>query len=209
MSLARHFPGLEPEATALRDAFLAWQCRIRQIMMRDEMGRPGAGVMPALHLGDAAEPMGHVITVLSKAPGHGLVPEMRHIVQRTNDPARRREDALKLFSEMYYQRPREFSDLLTATFPPDSPGAAAIREAGRVRLVFEAYNQRFDLACRVWRLAEHHPSYQSTWWHNALFNPALPADTVILGFEPDWTASSAEPDPRPSPPARVARPDRF
>lgn len=209
MSLARHFPALDPQATALRDAFLAWQCRVRQIMMRDEMGRPGEGIMPALYLPGHDEPMGHLITVLSKAPGHAQVPEMRHIAQRTNDPARRREDALKLFSEMYYQRPREFSDLLTATFPPESPGAAAIREAEQVRLVFDAYRQRYDLTCRVWRLAEHHPSYQATWWHNLLFNPGLPAGTVILGFEPDWAASSANPDPGPTTGARGATPDRF
>lgn len=209
MSLARPFPALDPEAIALRDAFLAWQCRVRQIMMREEMGRPGDGVMPVLHLGDAPEPAGHVITVLSKAPGHAQVPEMRHIAQRTNDPARRREDALKLFSEMYYQRPREFSDLLTATFPPDSPGAATIRQAGRVRLVFEAYRQRYDLMCRVWRLAEHHPSYQATWWHNVLFNPGLPAGTVVLGFEPDWTASAADPDPRPDRAPAPTEPDRY
>ncbi|HUF56891.1 MAG TPA: hypothetical protein VMM55_10075 [Thermohalobaculum sp.] len=193
-------PGPRPpdaDAAALRRAFLGWQCRVRQIIMREELGRPGPGIMPAVRLQDEAEPLGHLITVLSKLPQHSKVPEMRHIARRTMDPARRREDALKLMSEMHYQRPDEFSDLLTATFPPRSPGAAKLRAAERVRLVFEAYRQRYDLAARVWRLAEHHPSYQSTWWHNVLFNPALPRGTVILGFEPDWSASSADPDPRP------------
>jgi hypothetical protein len=28
-----------------------------------------------------------------------------------------------------------------------------------------------------------------------LFNPGLAADTIILGFEPDWPRSTADPSP--------------
>lgn len=179
----------------LRDGFLRWQCRVRQMMMREERGRPGDAVMPALTLAGADEPMGHIVTVLSKSPQYSKTPELMHMVRRTMDPAQRREAALTLFSETYYQKAGEFSDILTATFPPDSPGAAEIRAAGQVTLSFDAYSQRYDLACRVWALAEHNPLFQATYWHNLLFNPALPADTVILGFEPDWSQSSANPSP--------------
>jgi hypothetical protein len=179
----------------LRDSFLRWQCRVRQMMMREDRGRPGEGVMPALTLAGDDTPMGHVVTVMSKAPQYSKTPEMRHMARKTNDPAQRREAALTFFSEYYYQKASEFSDILTATFPPGSPGAAKIREAGRVNLTFEAYNQRYDLACRVWTLAEHNPLHQATYWHNLLFNPGLSADTVILGFEPDWQYCDADPSP--------------
>lgn len=179
----------------LRLAFLRWQCRVRQIMMRDQAGRPSDGIMPSVTLAGEDEPIGHVITVLWKTGRHSITPEMRHMVRATNDPAQRREKALRLFSEFHYQKPEQFSDMLTATFPPGSPGAARIREAGACRLGFEAYNQRFDLACRVWLLAERNPGWQATYWHNLLFNPTLAPDTVILGFEPDWSRSSAEPSP--------------
>jgi hypothetical protein len=180
---------------ALRDSFLRWQCRVRQMMMRDDQGRPGDPVMPSLTLPGQAEPMGHIITVMSKAPQYSKTPEMRHMVRKTNDPAQRRQSALTFFSEYYYQKASEFSDILTATFPPDSPGAAAIRAAGRVTLTFQAYGQRYDLACKVWALATHNPLHQATYWHNLLFNPNLPSDAVILGFEPDWARSSADPSP--------------
>lgn len=180
---------------ALRDSFLRWQCRVRQMMMRDAHGRPGDGIMPSLALAGAAAPMGHIVTVLSKSPPYSRTPEMRQMARRTNDPALRREAALTFFSETYYQKVAEFSDILTATFPPGSPGAAAIREAGRVRLGFSAFSQIYDLDCRVWALAGHNPLWQATYWHNLLFNPNLPSDTVILGFEPDWARSSAEPGP--------------
>ena len=188
--------GLRPEPHPLRDAFLRWQCRVRQIMMRDEAGRPGDGIMPALTPKGANEPLGHIITVMSKSPAHSKVPEMRHMATRTQDPAQMRESALKFFSEFYYQKASEFSDVLTATFPPDSPGAQAIRRADRCTLSFEAMGQRFDIDAKVWKLATKNPLWESTYWHNALFNPGLPKETVILGFEPDWDASSAHPDPR-------------
>ena len=181
--------------TDLRDGFMRWQCRVRQIMMREGMGRPGEAIMPAVTLAGEDAPMGHVITVMSKAPQYSRTPEMRHMARKTNDPALRREAALTFFSEYYYQRAAEFSDILTATFPPDSPGASRIRAAGQVTLTFAAYNQRYDLACRVWTLAGHNPLHQATYWHNLLFNPGLAADTIILGFEPDWSRSTAGPSP--------------
>ena len=136
---------MESANLALRDHFLGWQCRVRQLMMREAAGRPGDAVMPALTLAGAREPIGHVITVMSKSPRYSKTPELKHMARRTNDPAQRREAALAYLSEAYYQKPAEFSDMLTATFPPGSPGAATIREAGRVTLTFAAYSQRYDL----------------------------------------------------------------
>ncbi len=112
------------------------------------------------------------------------------------DPAQRRDQALQFFSATYYQKAAEFSDILTATFPPGSPGAATIREAQTVRLRFEAYTQVYDLTCKVWRLAAHNPLYRSTIAHNQLFNPTLAPDTEVLGFEPNWDASSSDPEVR-------------
>ena len=63
-------------------------------------------------------------------------------------------------------------------------------------LVFEAYAQKYVLPCKVWRLAAHNPLYQATYAHNLLFNPALPPDTEILAFEPDWTGATSDPEIR-------------
>lgn len=181
--------------TALRDSFLRWQCRIRQMMMRENQGRPNEGVLPELFLPGAETSMGAIITVLSKAHGFSKTMEMQHMVRKTRDPALRRESALKFFSETYYQKGREFSDMLTATFAPGSQGAAEIRDAGFCRLEFSAFNQTYNLHCKVWALGENNPLWQSTYWHNLLFNPNLPADTTILGFEPDWSQCTADPSP--------------
>ncbi len=178
----------------LRLAFLKWQCRVRQIAMRDNFGRPDDAITPALFLGDDPEPLGHIITLLNKSPGYSVTPELNHMIAKTNDPAQRRDQAIRFFSATYYQKAAEFSDILTATFPPGSPGAQKIRESGAVRLVFDAYAQVFELRCKLWRLAPHNPLYQATVAHNTLFNPALHPDTEVLGFEPDWSASRSNPE---------------
>ena len=185
----------EAEAAVMRDAFLRWQCRVRQISMREAMGRPDDAVMPAVTLPGEDESLGHVITVMSKAPAFSKVPELRHIVKSTHDPAQRREKGVRLFSAAYYQQPREFADLLTATFPAASKGAASIRGAGRCKLTFDAYAQRWELDCGVTLLTPRHPLHEATWWHNQLFNPSLSAETQILAFEPVWRTALAEPDP--------------
>jgi len=187
-SLATAF-GASITDSPLKDSFLKWQCRVRQIAMRDADGRPDDAIMPAVTLAGQDEPMGQIITLLNKAPAHSVTPEMRFMAKKTNDPAQIRDGALKYFSATYYQKHREFSDILTATFVPGSEGAAAIRAADRVTLTFDAYAQRFDLDCKVWRLAAHNPLYQATMAHNLLFNPALHPDTEVLGFEPDWDTS--------------------
>ncbi len=177
----------------LRMAFLRWQCRVRQIAMREREGRPDDAIMPDVHLPGEAEPMGAIITVLNKAPDHSLTPELKHMSARTNDPAERRAKAIEFLSASYYQKAAEFSDILTATFAPGSPGAKRLHSAGRCRLVFEAYGQRFDLDCRVSRLAPNNHLHEATMAHNRLFNPAMPPGTEVLGFEPDWENSTSEP----------------
>ena len=174
----------------LKKSFLKWQCLTRQIMMRDEQGRPGDAITPAVILAGESEPMGHVITIMNKAPGYSLVPEMQHMLRKTNDPAQIRDAALQFLSATYYQKAAEFSDILTSTFTPDSPGAAQIRAADRCALVFEAYGQNWTLDCKVWHLAGHNPLFDATLAHNRLFNPGLPDETIVLGFEPDWDKST-------------------
>lgn len=194
MSLPGVALGQTYSASPLRRAFLKWQCHVRQIAMRQNEGRPDAGMTPEVFLPGKTKPMGTIITLLNKAPGHSVTPELKHMFKKTNDPAQRREQAIRYLSATHYQKAAEFSDILTATFVPGSEGARRMRDAGTLRLRFAAYAQVFDLTCRVWKLVPRNPLYQATMAHNRLFNPALPHDTVVLGFEPDWATSKTEPE---------------
>ena len=174
---------------------MRWQCRLRQIAMRKGDGRPNAGMMPQLHLADAAEPLGSIATVLSRLPRHSVTLEFMHMARRTYDPAEQRSSAIKFLSENYYQHPSQFSPQLTSTFAPQSSGATTIAAAQQCILHFEQFNQSYELVCRVTQLSDNNPLFESTYWHNLLFNPSLTRDCMILGFEPLWGESRAEPSP--------------
>ena len=177
----------------LRDHFIGWQCRIRQIATRSHDGRPTSGMMPLVFASEANTPVARIVTVLCKRPEHSVTMELRHMARRSHDPAERRESALKFLAERYYQSAREFSDILTASFPPDSATAATLLDHRECRLAFEQFSQRFDVHCTVRRLSRNNPLREATFWHNLLFNPRLTADCAILGFEPDWPRSETEP----------------
>ena len=177
----------------LRDGFLRWQCRIRQIAMRSHDGRPTSGMTPLVSSADESIPVASVVTVLCKRPEHSATMELRHMARRTHDPAERRESALKFLAERYYQSSREFSDILTACFPANSGTAAALLEHRECRLAFEQFSQRFDVHCTVRRLSPNNALREATFWHNLLFNPRLSGDCIILGFDPDWPKSRANP----------------
>ena len=177
----------------IKQRFLKWQCHVRQMMMRDNLGKPTDAIMPKVFLFGQRESMGHVITIMNKLPVYSETPEMLHMARKTHDPAQRRSQALQYFSATYYQKHSYFSDILTATFKGGSQGAAQIIKAGRCRLVFEAYAQKFDLLCMVEALSQNNPLYISTLAHNRLFNPDLSGETQVLGFAPDWTNCLASP----------------
>jgi len=183
---------LEP-VSPLRDTFMRWQCRVRQIAMRQNLGRPDDASSPMVHLASERSLRGPIITVLCKSPAYSKTPELRHIYKHTNEPAQRREKALQLLSETYYQKHAEFSDMLTATFAPKSEFAIALEKAALCQLKFDAYGQQFELVCVITRLCNTHPNYLATWWHNIIFNPNLNPHSIILGFVPNWEISSAAP----------------
>lgn len=184
---------LEAAQAALRDHFLGWQCRLRQLSVRQAGGRPTSGMRPELRLGAEGPSLGAITTlILRREPGEATA-QFRHMVRKTQDPAERYDAALKMLAAAYYQRPQEFSDQLTALFGPDSELAARVLAVGRCVLVFAQYSQRYTLPCTVRALAEDDPAFQGTYWHNALFNPTLPGGVQVLGFQPDWARAEAEP----------------
>lgn len=181
---------MDPAARAARHDFLAWQCRIRQLSVRQSDGRPGPGLQPSVRLPADGVELGPIIVLIRKRASLPITAQFQHMVRRTRDPAERRESALRFLAAAYYQRPDEFSDQLTALFGPDSVIVYRLLQAGECRLDFEQYGQHFALNCRVDDLAEDDAAFQFTYWHNSLFNPAIPGGVRVLAFQPDWSAGS-------------------
>ena len=145
---------LEAAQAALRDHFLGWQCRLRQLSVREAGGRPTSGMRPELRLMAEGPPLGAITTlILRRAPAEATA-QFRHMVRKTQDPAERHDAALKMLAAAYYQRPQEFSDQLTALFGPGSEIVERTCATGRCLLAFEQYSQSYTLPCSVRALAE-------------------------------------------------------
>ena len=184
-----------PRIAALQAHFVGWQCRVRAAAMRRFEGRPTPAMRPRVltPAGDAHAPA--VTTLLMRRDPAAAAAEFRHLTRRTHDPRARREAALALLAERYYQPAHEFGDLLTASFAADSPLAAALADAATCRLAFAQDGQRYDLPCAVARLRPDDAHWQATYWHNALFNHSLPPDIQVLSLAPRWLDASADPAP--------------
>jgi len=187
MSMAGPTP-VADECRRVSSAFLGWQCRSRQAAMRDRQGMPDDAAMPALRV-HGTSIHGRIVTVLNRRPEHSVLPEFRQISRQTMDPAKIREAALRFLSAGYYQKARRFSDVLTATFAADSENAARLIGVGRCNLEFSAHSHRFSLDCRAYELNRSNHLHEATRLHNGFFNPAMPPDVRIIGFQPDWGVS--------------------
>lgn len=184
---------LDTNHALLRDHFIGWQCRLRQYAVRHEGGRPSNGMRPDLLIeGESSAP---IIVLINKREPEQVTMEFRHMVLRTPDPVERYESAVRKFAEMYFQRPQEFSDQLTALFGSRSSIVRSLTAAGRCELEFEFQRQYYRIPCTVRNLLEHEPAFQATYWHNRLFSPALPFGAQVLSFSPDWSRAKADPSP--------------
>ena len=185
--------GEESAQESLRAHFLGWQCRIRQKAVREDGGRPSQGMRPAVQ--DAAgAPLAVAVTVvIAEADPATTTAEFRHMVRRTQDPAKRYEAAIRFLASAYYQHPETFSDRMTALFPPGAQLATRLVAAGRCVLSFREYGQSYRLPSAVVRLDGDDPFWQAIYWHNALFNPAMPPDPLVIAFDPDWGEATAFP----------------
>ena len=181
---------MSTEQTVTSYDFLYWQCRIRQQSVRHGDGRPTPGMCPHVFVDD--KQLGQIILVISKASPENIAAQFKHMVKKTQDPTERWEGAIQLFSEMYYQDPKDFSDEMTALFGPGSEICSTLIKSGKCVLIFEQNNQYFNVPCKVIDLPTEHPRYQFTFWHNSLFNPSIPGDSNILAFIPEWIEAESK-----------------
>jgi hypothetical protein len=184
-----------PSGAGIRDHFLGWQCRIRQIAMRQDGGRPSPGMQPRV-LSAAGHELSSALTmlILPKDTAESTA-FFRFQVQRSRDPREIYERGLAYLQAGYFQRPEDFDDRLTAVLPGGSLASAALSDAGRCILEFDQFRQFYRLPAGVEPLPSGDSAREATLWRNRVFNPELPDDVEVLAFQPDWATAEARPGP--------------
>lgn len=173
----------------LREHFYAWQCRIRQIAMRDGEGRPSPGMCPRLSSNEGAVLMEHMTTLIHRGNPEESTEYLKFQVQKSNDPKEVRDKALRYLQSTHYQGSKNFADHIVATFKEGSEFAQNLAKIGSCVLEFSEFNQGFILSCAVEIMDRNDPFFAATLWHNRAFNPLTPDTMVVLNFKPDWLKS--------------------
>lgn len=182
---------MKPDARDRKDRFLDWQCRLRQIAMRQQSGRPSPGMRPRL-LDAKGNELAPALTVLllPRDPAEST-DFFRFQVQRSADPRDVYQRALGFLQADYFQRPERFSDVLLAVVPEEAELAAALREGSACCLEFEQFGQHWRLPASARLLQRDDTARQAAIWHNRLFNPALPETVHVVAFKPDWALAES------------------
>jgi hypothetical protein len=170
--------------------FLEWQCRMRQVAMREEGGRPSPGMRPrALDISGRELSPALTVLMIPKEPEESTA-FFRYQVMKTPDPRAVYEHALIFLQADYFQDPDAFGDRLVSVLSAGAALAASLLAEGECILVFEQGPQRYRLPCKVRELKPGSAAREAAIWHNRLFNPALPDTVHVLEFKPDWTSAT-------------------
>ena len=175
--------------TALQQEFVGWQCRIRQIAVRNHEGMPMPAMRPRVST-RKGEVLAPALTML-------LVPEevgpslafLRFQVQKTADHTQTRNAVVGYFAGEFYQLPELFQDEMTAVFAPGSELATRMIKLKEVLLDFSQYNQSYRMFAKVRQLSANDEDRDFSLWHARAFNPNIPNSSIVLGFKPDWRSA--------------------
>ena len=181
------------ERLSIQKHFLGWQCRVRQYAMRNGGGRPTSGMRPDVLLEDGKEVASAVTLLLVPDLLQESILQFRFMALKTQDPQERYKKAVQLLSASFYQNVENFSGLMTGVFSRSSETVNRLKKNQRCVLEFDFQQQKFRVPVGIKVLLKKNPKYEFTYWHNFLFNPHLSPDVTVLGFEPDWSNSSADP----------------
>lgn len=171
--------------TALSKRFVYWQCQIRKHSARELEYRPTTGICPEIFVNNVS--LGFLTTLLvPSSPTHDIS-HLKHVYNKTHDPKKRREDALKYLQSEFYQVTDCFNGELTALAAKNVPWVEKVLSANTVKLIFEQHSKQWQVPCDVQRLKKYYDlRWQFTLAHNQLFNHALTTDIQVLMFDPLW-----------------------
>ena len=181
------------ERVPIQNHFIGWQCRVRQYAMRNGEGRPTSGMRPDVLLEDGKEVASAVTLLLVPDLLQDSIRQFRFMALKTQDPQERYKKAIQLLSSTFYQNVENFSGLMTGVFSTNSETVNRLTKNQRCVLEFDFQQQKFRVPAGIKVLLKNIPEYEFTYWHNFLFNPHLSPNVTVLGFEPDWSESSADP----------------
>ena len=185
----------ENDRLPIQNYFIGWQCRVRELALRNEEGRPNGGMRPqiALKNGEVVFPAATLLII----PDHPdqTIRQFRFMALKTQDPKERYTKALQLLAAKFYQNAEDFSGAMSGIFSRSSKEVQALEKHKYCFMEFDYQQQAFKIPCYVSASQKNEPVYEFTYWHNYLFNLNLSPEVKVLHFKPDWSKTVSEPTP--------------
>ena len=185
----------ENDRVPIQNYFIGWQCRVRELALRSEEGRPNGGMRPkiALKNGKVVFPAATLL-IIPEHPDQ-IIRQFRFMALKTQDPKERYTKALQLLAARFYQKTEDFSGAMAGIFSRFSEEVMALEKDDYCIMEFDYQQQAFKIPCNVSESPKNDQVYEFTYWHNYLFNPNLSPEVKVLHFKPDWSETLSEPTP--------------
>ena len=179
----------------IQNYFIGWQCRVRELALRSEEGRPNGGMRPqiALKNGEVVFPAATLLIIPD--PPDQTIRQFRFMALKTQDPKERYTKALQLLAAKFYQNAEDFSGIMSGIFSRSSEEVEELEKHQYCVMKFDYQQQVFKIPCHVCESTKNEPVYEFTYWHNYLFNSSLSPEVKVLHFKPDWSQTISEPTP--------------
>ena len=186
---------IENDRLAMQNYFIGWQCRVRELALRSEEGRPNGGMRPQITLknGDVLFPAATLL-IIPEQPDQ-IIRQFRFMALKTQDPKERYTKALQLLSAKFYQNSEDFSGEMSGIFSRFSKKVKVLKKYQYCVMEFEYQQQAFKIPCHVSESPKNEAAHEFTYWHNYLFNPNLSPEVRVLHFMPYWSETFSEPSP--------------
>ena len=185
----------ENDRVPIQNYFIGWQCRVRELALRSEEGRPNGGMRPkiALKNGKVVFPAATLL-IIPEHPDQ-IIKQLRFMALKTQDPKERYTKALQLLAARFYQKTEDFSGAMAGIFSRFSEEVMALEKDDYCIIEFDYQQQAFKIPCNVSESPKNDQVYEFTYWHNYLFNSNLLPEVTVLHFKPDWSQTISEPTP--------------
>lgn len=156
------------EDSVSRD-FFAWQCRVRQVAMREQGGRPSRGMFARIEMPASCAGIS-VVFLLQREDAADYVAQFRYIVAASYDPQERRERGLQLLSSTYYQNSPLFLPVVTVVLAQDSLLVRGLLAAGSCRFLCDESGHAFSFSGEVTEAQADSDLCEGSLCHNRLFS---------------------------------------
>ena len=185
----------ENDRLPIQNYFIGWQCRVRELALRSEEGRPNGGMRPQIILKNGKVVFSAATLLIIPDQPDQSIRQFRFMALKTQDPKERYTKALQLLAARFYQNAEDFSGAMSGIFSRTSEEVKALEKHQYCVMEFDYQQQAFIIPCHVSASPKNEPVYEFTYWHNYLFNPNLSPEIQVLHFKPDWSKTVSDPNP--------------